>query len=317
LDSGHGTYLDRRSGQPRSDRVYAAGFLDWCYNAPFGTLATRLLLSRRIVSRLYGWYYRQPWTRRRIAGFAQALGVNLSELAQPLASFRSFDDFIARRIDLSQRPIDPDPGACVSPADGRLLAYQALGADAPLRIKGGLFDLGALLRDEALARRYDGGSIVILRLYLGDYHHFHFPDTGVPDEPLAIPGRYFAVSPYARHWAVPYYGENHRQITLLDSDHFGRMAMVEIGAFTVGSIRQCFAPHVRVAKGDHKGYFALGGSVVVLLFEPGAIRLDEDLCGNTRAGMETYVRMGEAIGRRGADGEAPIRARAGSAGPRD
>ena len=110
-------------------------------------------------------------------------------------------------------------------------------------------------------------------------------------------GRYFAVTPYARQWAVPFYGENRRSITLFDSDHFGRIAMIEVGAFTVGSIRQTFVPGTRVAKGDRKGYFELGGSVIVLLFEIGAIRFDDDLCNNTHAGLETFVRLGESIGR--------------------
>jgi phosphatidylserine decarboxylase len=74
--------------------------------------------------------------------------------------------------------------------------------------------------------------------------------------------------------------------------------MLEVGAFTVGSIRQHFQPGVRVSKGDRKGVFELGGSVVVLLFEQGAIQLDEDLCNNTQSGLETFVRLGESVGRR-------------------
>ena len=73
--------------------------------------------------------------------------------------------------------------------------------------------------------------------------------------------------------------------------------MLEVGAFTVGSIQQRFRPGVRVRKGDHKGVFELGGSVVVLLFEQGAIQLDQDLRDNTRSGLETFVRLGESIGR--------------------
>lgn len=177
------------------------------------------------------------------------------------------------------------------------MAYPAVDTGTAFRIKGGLFDVKTLLADEALSRRYGGGSAVVIRLFLSDYHHFHFPDSGIPHEPRAVSGRYFAVSPYARDWAVPFYGENHRQVTLFDSDHFGLIAIVEVGAFTVGSIRQGFSPRRRVAKGDHKGVFELGGSTVVLLFEPSAIQLHDDLCQNTWSGIETFVRLGEAIGR--------------------
>ena len=71
---------------------------------------------------------------------------------------------------------------------------------------------------------------------------------------------------------------------------------MQIGAFTVGSIQQRYRPGARVAKGQHKAYFELGGSTVVLLFEPGRVAFDEDLLANTEAGLETFVRMGERIG---------------------
>lgn len=260
-------------------------------------LLTRLLLSRAFVSAAYGWYYRRKWTRRRIEPFARAMGIDLSELSEPLDSFRSFSEFISRRIDLARRPVDPDPKRLVSPVDGRLLVYCGADKSKALLIKGGLLDRAQLLASHELAIRYNGGTVVRLRLYLNDYHHFHFPDSGIAHEPRAVPGRYFAVSPYARKWAVPFYSENHRVVTILDSDHFGKIAILEVGAFTVGSVRQSFSPNVRVSKGEHKGFFELGASVVVLLFEPGAVRLDDDLYDNTYAGLETFVRMGEGIGR--------------------
>jgi phosphatidylserine decarboxylase len=296
-DDSRFVFLDRQSGQLRTDPIYAAGFLDWCYDTRPGMLLTRLLLSRVFVSAAYGWYYRQRWTHRTIEPFARTMSVDLSDISDPLESFRSFSEFISRRIDLAKRPIDPDPNRCVSPVDGRLFAYPRLDNGKALRIKGGLFDRARLLANHELATRYNGGAVVIMRLYLADYHHFHFPDSGIPHESHPVPGRYFAVSPYSRKWAVPFYGENHRVITLFDSAHFGSIAIVEVGAFTVGSVRQCFSPGVRVSKGQHKGFFELGGSIVVLLFEPDAILLDDDLCNNSDAGFETFVRMGEGIGR--------------------
>ncbi len=290
-------YVDRRLGELKTDPIYAAALLDWCYNTRLGRLLTRLVLSRRIVSLLYGWYYKQPWTRRKILPFVRTMQVNTEELLQPIDSFSSFSEFVRRDIDLSRRRIESDPHSCVAPCDGRLLAYPRLEAGASFEIKGGLFDMKRLLRDEVLAQRYDGGALVVLRLYLSDYHHFHFPDSGMAGEPRFVPGGYFAVSPYARDWAVPFYSENHRVVTLLESDHFGRIVMTEVGAFTVGSVCQCFVPGQRVAKGAHKGFFDLGASIVVMLFEPGAITLDKDLCANSRAGLETFVRLGERIGR--------------------
>jgi phosphatidylserine decarboxylase len=75
------------------------------------------------------------------------------------------------------------------------------------------------------------------------------------------------------------------------------MALVEVGAFTVGSIRQRFEPGRRVARGEEKGFFEPGGSTVVLAFRPGAIAFDTDLVSRSAAGVETFVRMGDSLGR--------------------
>ena len=148
-----------------------------------------------------------------------------------------------------------------------------------------------------MARAYSGGSLFVTRLYLNDYHHFHFPADGIARAAISIPGKYFAVSPYSEGELVPFYAENHRMVTLFESEHFGQLAMIEVGAFTIGSIQQRYQPGARVRKGEHKGFFELGGSIVILLFRKAAIRFDDDLCKNSLFGFETYVRLGESIGR--------------------
>jgi phosphatidylserine decarboxylase len=291
-------YYDRGAREWRRERVHAEGWLDWAYNTWAGGVARRLLASRVAFSRLYGWYNRTPWSRRRIRSFVETMGIDVSESRQRLEDFASFSAFFEREVDPRRRELCGEAGALVAPCDAKYLAYPSLPADAVFRIKGALFDRRRLLADAAATPVHDGGAVIIGRLSLADYHHFHFPDSGIPAAPRSVPGRYEAGGPYARQRPVPFYAENHRMVTPFASDHFGRMALVEIGALTVGSIRQSFAPSAWVPKGTRKGTFALGGSTVVLVFEPGAIALDEDLVERTRQGTETYVRWGERLGRR-------------------
>jgi phosphatidylserine decarboxylase len=72
---------------------------------------------------------------------------------------------------------------------------------------------------------------------------------------------------------------------------------IEVGALNVASIVQTYAPGP-VERGDEKGYFQFGGSTVVLLFAAGRTLFDDDLLENSRNGLETHVRSGEAIGQR-------------------
>lgn len=289
-------YYDRHSATLAEERVYAGGFLFWSYNTRIGRLLTALVLRQPLLSTLYGWLNKQRWSKRRIEPFATAMGINVEESVKPLSEFSSFNDFFIREIRLSRRPINHDPAVCITPADGKVLVLPSVERGRTFRIKGGVFTLEPFLGSTELAHRFTGGAMIIIRLHLSDYHHFHFPVAGVPGRAKDIPGKLYAVAPYARRWPVPFYTENRRMVTLIRSDQFGEVAMVEIGAFTVGSIRQQYLPGIHVAKGTHKGYFELGGSTVVLLFRPGVIRLDEDLCVWSRTQVETYVHLGESIG---------------------
>ena len=280
-----------------TEPVYASGFLSWSYNTQLGRLATDLFFRQKFVSQLYGWFNTQPWSKRRVKTFARKMGLNSDESILPLEHFATFNDFFIRQIDPKKRPICSDPGVCIAPVDGKVLAYPIVEPDGTFRIKRSRFNLREFLRDDSLAEKFTGGSMIISRLCLADYHHFHFPDSGIPGNAKSIQGKYYAGGPYALRWLVPFYSENHRMVTLFDSDHFGQMAIVEVGAFTVGSIQQRFQPGLHVAKAAHKGFFELGGSTVILLFQKKTIELDKDLCENTRNEVETYVRLGDSIGR--------------------
>ena len=290
-------YVERHSGRRLKETVFADRFLYWAYNTRPGWLITRLIISRRAISRIYGWFNRLGWSRRRIKAFAQNVKINLDELTRSVDDYSSFNDFFTREIDLSLRPIVPDPNVCIAPVDGRVLAYPHVEPDQTFSIKRSSFNLRSFLKNDKLSDYFSGGAMVICRLSMADYHHFHFPDSGTPGSAIAIPGLYHAGGPYSQRRLLPFYRENYRMITLFDSDNFGRMALVEIGALTVGSIRQQYLPGTAVTKGAHKGFFELGGSTVVMLFKKGTIELDQDLIEHTRQGLETYVKLGDSVGR--------------------
>ncbi|MDP7398340.1 MAG: phosphatidylserine decarboxylase, partial [Lentisphaeria bacterium] len=86
-----------------------------------------------------------------------------------------------------------------------------------------------------------------------------------------------------------------RCYSLLDTPRFGRVAMIEIGAFGVGSIVWTFKDS-SVRKMQERGYFEFGGSTIVLLLEHGRVRLDPDLIEQSANGFETLVQVGETIG---------------------
>ena len=75
------------------------------------------------------------------------------------------------------------------------------------------------------------------------------------------------------------------------------MAYIEVGATNCGSIIQEFVPNTWVKKGQEKGFFRLGGSAILILFEPGRIQLSDDLLELSAKGHEVLCRIGQPLGR--------------------
>ena len=90
--------------------------------------------------------------------------------------------------------------------------------------------------------------------------------------------------------------ENKRVVTEIETERFGTILYIEIGATAVGSIRQTYIPDLPVKKGEEKGYFEFGGSCIVLLFEKNRICFDADLIKNTEEGLETRANFGQSLG---------------------
>ncbi len=292
------TYYDRISGRFKIEQIHAHRFLTWCYNTDLGQLATALIFRRKYFSRIYGRANKNRLSKYKIKRFVQKMEINMSDSLKGVNEFTDFNDFFIRAIDLNKRPVNPDPYTCIAPVDGKVLAFQTLPANHSFRIKRSIFTLATFLKDEKLFGLFAGGSMVICRLSMADYHHFHFPDSGFAEPAVAIAGKYEAGGPYALNKIIPFYNENYRQKTIFHSDHFNMILIVEIGACTVGSIQQRYQAGIHVEKGSDKGFFELGGSTVVLLFQQGYIQLDTDLCFNTQNEIETYVHLGDSIGKR-------------------
>lgn len=88
---------------------------------------------------------------------------------------------------------------------------------------------------------------------------------------------------------------NERSIQVLDTDNFGCVASVEVGALSVGRVVQEHDIKKPFRRGDRKAVFRFGGSAVVLYGERGKWRPADDLLRMMAQGTETFVRLGEPI----------------------
>lgn len=289
-------FLNRHTGRIETEQVFGEGWLRFAYGNPAGRLSVWLLARRAIFSQWFGRRMNKPASALRILPFITQYNLDVEEFAKSPFDYKTFNDFFYRALKPGARPIAGGDDVAVFPADGRHLVFPDVEAADGFYVKGAKFTVGELLADAALAARFAGGAMVISRLCPVDYHRFHFPVAGVPVEARRVDGWLYSVSPIALRRRIRYLVENKREVTVVDGLSFGAVAMIEVGATNVGSIRQSFIPGRAVAKGEEKGLFAFGGSCVITLFARGTIRFDEDLVAQSREHRETYARMGERLG---------------------
>jgi phosphatidylserine decarboxylase len=278
------------------ERVFGERWVRLAYENPGGRLFVWLVARRAFFSKWYGYKMNKRESALRVLPFITKYEIDADEFAKSPFDYKTFNEFFYRALKPAARPIAPGENVAVFPADGRHLAFQDIQAAAGFYVKGAKFSFAELLGGEREAEQFAGGAMLISRLCPVDYHRFHFPVSGTPGEPRAIDGWLYSVSPVALRRRLRYLVENKRQVTLIETGEFGLVAMIEVGATNVGSIRQSFVPGRAVNKGDEKGLFAFGGSCVITIFQKGRIRIDADVLEQSARQMETYARMGDRVG---------------------
>ena len=262
------------------------------YTTVWGRALLRPLVSP-IVSRAAGWFLSTGLSKGLIAPFIRSNHIDMSQF--PEEDYASYNAFFFRKIKPELRPINQDPDALISPCDSKLTVLPVT-REGVFTLKNTRYTVQSLLQSEALTRKYEGGLALIFRLTVDDYHRYCYIADGEKTGNTRIPGVLHTVNPIAND-VYPIYVQNSREYSLLHTDVFGDVLMMEVGALLVGRIVNHHGEaHVR--RGQEKGYFQFGGSTVVLLLEKGRALVDEDILRNSRESFETIVKMGEKIGQK-------------------
>ncbi len=249
-----------------------------------------------------------PLRNAAYRAFARVTGAELAEAELDLRAYSSLGDLFARRLRPGLRPVCPDLDAVASPCDGVLAARGSCVDGALVQAKGKHYQLEDLVVDPTLAAELRGGDYATIYLSPRDYHRVHAPIDAHLVRYDYIPGALWPVNPNVATRRDRLLSRNERVVITLDAGHFGKVAVVMVGASGVGNIMLEHAPAasaswraagerrrvevgVDVQKGDELGAFRLGSTVVVV-FQPGKVRLAD-------LPIARVVRFGEPIGARG------------------
>lgn len=292
-------YLDRKTKEKKHERVYGQFFVSLVYGkypcSPLFNKLLQTLIKYPPFSILYGKLQHAKFSKKKVKPFIEQYQIDMTESQKKADQFSSFNDFFIRKLKSGARKIDQNPlNACI-PADGRYLFVPNIQKQKGFYVKGKKFCLKTFLNDEAIAKRYENGTMVIARLCPVDYHRFHFPFNCIPEKAKLINGFLHSVNLTSLKNNIDVFSQNKRYLTTLNTEKFGQVIYSEVGAVCVGATSQTYQPNQKVTKGQEKGFFEFGGSSLILLFEPNCIKLDDDLL-NSDDYMEIHCKFGQSMG---------------------
>ena len=348
--------IERKTGRLIQEEEYGQKAIYFLYHHFLGRVLLKMIFARPYFSFLRGLYYNSFLSKKDIAPFVEKYGLSKELLKKNYQSFGAFfsrkeavnlreagkentkengeawkGKIQEKRHEKGQEKGHEGKLPFYATSSGKLLAYKIdqegqiifSGSEnngesnlLPLEIKGNYYSIEKILK-APFPEFLKGGTLLVFRLSLPDYHRYIFPARGRLLRTKKIKGRLDSVRKEAAHFKA--FSENKREISLLELEGMGKILHVEVGAMLVGHIhnhlgfkpsfdkavgclrekenKPCRKKHLafRFQAGEEKGYFSMGGSTIVELLN-NKIVIDKDLFENTKKGLETKLEIGERIG---------------------
>jgi phosphatidylserine decarboxylase len=295
------TYFNRMTGQNEIEKVYGDWFIRFLYCSVAGRKVGRIF-TNKYFSKTYGALQDRPASHSKVRPFIEKFKVNIDEYqpgSKPAAdirdSYQTFNEFFIRKFQPNQRSFVTEPHRMPAFAEARYVGFDAIDKDKLYPVKGNFLHAKDLVGNQQVSKIFEGGPLLIARLCPVDYHRYHYPDNGRVLDQFRVPGAYDSVNPLALKYKNQIFIKNERHVSILETENFGRLAYIEVGAICVGKIVQSHPWDKQFSRGDEKGYFLFGGSTVVLLGEKGAWKPSQDILDNTARSIETYLHLGSEV----------------------
>ncbi len=294
-------YYNSTNNQIECEKIYGDKAVRWLYHSLSGRFFSNLITGR-FVSSLYGKFQDTQMSAKGIPDFIKNYAINISEFEKgsfankPIEdSYRSFNEFFIRRFKQSSRVFNENSDKMAAFCEARYLGFERIDEERTFPVKGVFLKAKDLLGEGYEYQDFIDGPLMIARLCPVDYHRYHYPDNGKTVESFVIKGQYHSVNPIALKLKNDIFIKNQRRVSLLETQNFGKLAFIEVGATCVGKIVQSFDESKTFKRGDEKGYFLFGGSTVILMGQKGKWKPSELMLENTHKNLETFYQLGSAI----------------------
>lgn len=294
------SFLPEAKGSSDNGLKYIEQMDLFSYKNPFGRVAFQTSPGVEIFDRFAserGKFLSSKASTKYVAKWLADTRIEKEEyvLPDPTAAdggFTSYNDFFSRKLkDISKtRPQTmPDRDYIISsPTDATVNSIPATIVDGTtkIRTKGTQeLNIKELLAGSRHWKKFVGGTALSCVLMPNTYHYYHAPVggkvietrlvdgalVGMEDFPKFAPADGNVGAPGASFGAFESYA---RGYFIIDTGKYGLVGVVPVGLSTVGSVvfkdkfLKAEGP-VAIKRGDELGHFLYGGSLVILIFEPG------------------------------------------------
>jgi len=268
---------------------YGKESLELLYNTLRGRILLKLFFSNRLYSKMVGMFEKSIFSRKKVKKFIEDYNIPLKEYEKD--KFKSFDDFFIRKKNKKYLEVDMDKDTLIAPCDGKVQMFKIDDA-LRLKVKGSMYNLAELLEDKKIVNRYRGGTCLVYRLSVDDYHRYCYIDKGKPLLYREIKGKLHTVRPIAKRYNV--FARNQREYMVANTENIGEIIYMEVGAIQIGKINNFKVR--KFEKGQEKGYFSHGASTIVIILQEDMVKIDDDIVEMSRKNIETKVKYGQKVG---------------------
>ncbi len=260
--------------------------LNFLYKNCIGRFLLKLIFINKPFTKLAAKYYESKLSIKKADKFIKNNNIDITEYEN--VEYNSFNDIFTRKKKKELLNIKSNQNELISPAESKLQIYKA--TDNKVKIKNSLYDLEEIIQDKELVEEFKNGYILVFRLSVDNYHRYCHIDDGKVLKEKIINGKLHTVCSISKRYKI--YKENQREYTLVEGNNLGKYIQMEIGAMIIGKIINNQEPP---KKGQEKGYFAYGGSSIVVITKDN-IKFDKDILNNSKKEIETKINYGEKIG---------------------
>lgn len=292
---------NRYTKQIEIEKVYGEKAVELAYDSRIAKAISPVVASRTL-SRLYGSSQDTLKSGKKVPEFIKKFNIEIGDYLpgslehEPVEkSYKTFNEFFIRKFKAGLRPFPTEDHQLGAFAEARYYGHESISEETRIPVKGKYLSAAQLLGNVKNAEVFEGGPLLLARLCPVDYHRYHYCDGGKTLEAYRVKGEFHSVNPLALKLKQNIFIKNERRISILQTENFGKLAYIEVGATMVGKIIQSADESKKFERGQEKGYFLFGGSTVIVLGEPNRWKPSEDILENTKNSTETYVHLGDSI----------------------